>query len=40
MDPIKDHAFKIHGHRLKHFLEMPSEEDVECLLFHEPPSFE
>lgn len=38
--PIKDHVFKVNEHRLKQFLEMPSEKDVERLLLHEPPSLE
>ena len=33
-DPTNDQVYKVNGHRLKHFLEMPSEEDVECLFFH------
>jgi len=27
-DLTNDHVFKVNGHRLKPFLEMPSEEDV------------
>jgi len=38
-DPTKDHAFKVNGHKLKHFLEKPSERDVECLFLYDPPSF-
>ena len=31
------HTFKLNRHGLKHFLEMLSEEAVECHLPHEPP---
>jgi len=34
-DTTKNIIFKVNGQRLKHFLEMPNEEDVECLLIHE-----
>ena len=39
-DPTNDHVFKVNGHRLKHFLELPSEGDVECLSLYVPPPFE
>jgi len=39
-DPNNDQVYKVNGHRLKHFLEMPSEEDVECLFLHIPLSLE
>ena len=39
-DPTNDQVYKVNGHRLKHFFEMPSEEDVECLLLHVPLSLE
>ena len=29
-------TFKVNGHRLKQFLELPSKEDVECLILREP----
>ena len=29
-------TFKVNGHRLKQFLELPSKEDVECLMLREP----
>ena len=29
---------KVQSQILKHFLELPTEEDVECLMLHEPPS--
>ena len=35
-----DQVFKVNGYRLKHFLEMPSAEDVECLFLYVPPSLE
>jgi len=35
-----NHVFKVNGHRLKPFLKMPSEEDVECLFLLVPPSLE
>ena len=28
--------FKVNGQRLKKFLELPSKEDVECLILHKP----
>ena len=33
-EPTKDHKFKVNGHRMKSFLEMPSEKNMECLLLH------
>ena len=39
-DPTNYNAFKVNGQRLKPFLEMPYEEDVECLFLHVPPSLE
>ena len=38
-DPTNDQVYK-NVHRLKHFLEMPSEEDAECLFLHIPLSLE
>jgi len=29
-------TFKVHGQRLKQFLELSSKEDVECLILREP----
>jgi len=39
-DPTNDQVYKVNGHRLKHFLKIPSEEDVECLFLHIPLSLE
>jgi len=39
-DPTNDQVFKVNGYRLKHFLEIPREEDVECLSLHVPPPLE
>ena len=39
-DPTNDQVFKVNGHRLKPFLEMPREEDVECLSLHVPSPLE
>ena len=37
--PTKDNVSAVNVHRLKHFLEMPCERDVECLLLNDPLSF-
>ena len=29
---------RVDGQRLKQFLERPTEEDVDCLMLHEPPN--
>jgi len=34
-DPDSGAAFKVNGERLKQFLELPSKEDVECLILHQ-----
>ena len=39
-DPTNDGVFKVNGHRLKPFLEMLSEKDVEYLFLYVPPSLE
>ena len=39
-NPTNDQVYKVNGHKLKHFLEKPSEEDVECLFLHIPLSLE
>lgn len=39
-DPTNDQLLKVNGHRLKHFLELPSEGDVECLSLYVPPPLE
>jgi len=39
-DPTNDQVYKVSGHRLKHFLEMPSKKDVECLFLYIPLSLE
>ena len=36
-DRTKDQTFTVNRHRLKHFLQMLSEGDVECHVRHEPP---
>ena len=35
-DPNTGAKFKVNGQRLKQFLELPSSEDVECLILQEP----
>ena len=35
-DPQSGVTFKVNGQHLKQFLELPSQEDVECLILHEP----
>ena len=35
-DPDSGATFKVNGQRLKQFLELPSKEDVEYLMLHEP----
>ena len=37
-DPDSGATFKVNGQRLKQFLELPSKEDVECLILREPSS--
>ena len=37
-DPESGATFKVNGQRLKLFLKLPSKEDVECLILHEPSS--
>ena len=39
-DHIRDHIFKVNVIRWSIFLEMSGEEDVECLLLHDPPQAE
>ena len=39
-DPVSGATFKVNGPWLKQFLEMPSKEDVEGLMLHEPSSEE
>ena len=39
-DLTNDHVFKVNRHRLEPFLEMPNEEDMECLFLHVPLSLE
>ena len=34
-DPKSGAKFKVNGQRLKQFLKLPNEEDVECLILHE-----
>jgi len=36
-DPTNDQLLKVNGHRLKHFFEMPSAGDMECLSLYVPP---
>ena len=35
-DPESGATFKVNGQHLKQFLELPSREDVECLILREP----
>ena len=37
-DPANGAKQKVNGQRLEEFLEVPIEEDVECLMLHEPPN--
>ena len=37
-DPAIGAKQKVNSQRLKQFLEFPMEEDVECLMLHEPPT--
>jgi len=38
-DPTKDYVLKVNGHRLKYFLKMQREGEVECLFLYDPPLF-
>ena len=35
-DPQSGATFKVNGQLLEQFLELPGEEDVKCLILHEP----
>jgi len=35
-DPQSGTTFKVNGHHLKPFLELSGQDDVKCLILHEP----